>query len=77
MAEIFYSGQCGGQVSVREGTNKRPLDPRFDLVNIRPLALVGEKGPPFRRSFPSHCSPTPSTTTRVRQLFTVLGSSGR
>jgi hypothetical protein len=31
MAEIFYSGDQAGQVTVRVGETKRPLDPRFDL----------------------------------------------
>jgi hypothetical protein len=31
MAERFYFGEAAGKVFVREGAEKRPLDPRFDL----------------------------------------------
>ena len=31
MAERFYFGEAPGKVIVREGAEKRPLDPRFDL----------------------------------------------
>ncbi len=36
MAEIFYSGEQAGQVTVREGETKRLLDPRFDLCKHSP-----------------------------------------
>jgi len=45
MAEIFYSGQRDGQVSVREGTNKHPLDPRFDLRKYSPPGFAWGEGP--------------------------------
>jgi hypothetical protein len=31
MAERFYCGEARGKVIVREGAERRPLDPRFDL----------------------------------------------
>jgi Family of unknown function (DUF6166) len=31
MAERFYCGEAPGKVTVREGAEKRPLDPRLDL----------------------------------------------
>jgi hypothetical protein len=31
MAERFYYGEAPGKVTVREGAEKRPLDPRLDL----------------------------------------------
>ena len=31
MVERFYYGEAPGKVTVREGAEKRPLDPRFDL----------------------------------------------
>ena len=31
MAERFYCGDAPRQVSYREGTERQPLDPRFDL----------------------------------------------
>jgi hypothetical protein len=40
MAEIFYSGEQDGRVTVREGETKRPLDPRFDLRKYSPPAFV-------------------------------------
>lgn len=44
MAEILYSGEQGGQVTVREGETKRPLDPRFDLHKYSPPAFAWGKG---------------------------------
>jgi len=44
MAEIFYSGEQDGRVTVREGETKRPLDPRFDLRKYSPTAFVWGKG---------------------------------
>src|SRR5208282_3081982 len=34
MAESFYCGEGPGQVTVREGGEKRPLDPRLDLQKL-------------------------------------------
>jgi Family of unknown function (DUF6166) len=31
MVERFYCGEAPGKVTVREGAEKRPLDPRLDL----------------------------------------------
>jgi Family of unknown function (DUF6166) len=31
MVERFYCGEVPRQVTIREGTERRPLDPRFDL----------------------------------------------
>lgn len=31
MTERFYRGEAQGEVTVREGAKRRPLDPRFDL----------------------------------------------
>ena len=44
VAEIFYSGERDGQVTVREGETKRPLDPRFDLRKYSPAAFAWGKG---------------------------------
>jgi hypothetical protein len=40
LAERFYSGEPGGQVTAREGASKRPLDPRFDLRKHSPPGLA-------------------------------------
>ena len=40
MAERFYSGELGGQVTARKGASKRPLDPRFDLRKHSPPGLA-------------------------------------
>ncbi len=44
MAEIFYSGEQAGQVTVREGETKRPLDPRFDLCKHSPPGFAWGNG---------------------------------
>jgi hypothetical protein len=44
MAEIFYSGEQAGQVTVREGETKRPLDPRFDLCKHSPPGFAWGHG---------------------------------
>jgi hypothetical protein len=44
VAEIFYSGERDGQVTVREGETKRPLDPRFDLRKYSPPGFAWGKG---------------------------------
>ena len=44
MAEIFYSGEQAGQVTVRDGETKRPLDPRFDLRKHSPAGFAWGKG---------------------------------
>jgi hypothetical protein len=31
MSEVMYSGENPGQVTIREGKERRPLNPRFDL----------------------------------------------
>ena len=43
MAEIFYSGEQDGRVTVHEGKTKYPLDPRFDLRKYSPPAFVWGK----------------------------------
>ena len=44
MAEIFYSGEQPGRVTVRQGETKRPLDPRFDLHKHSPDGFAWDKG---------------------------------
>jgi len=44
MAEIFYSGEQAGQVTVREGETKRLLDPRFDLCKHSPPGFAWGNG---------------------------------
>ncbi len=44
MAEIFYSGEQAGQVTVREGETKRLLDPRFDLRKHSPAGFAWGNG---------------------------------
>ena len=44
MAEIFYAGEQAGQVTVREGKTKRPLDPRFDLRKHSPPGFAWGNG---------------------------------
>lgn len=44
MAEMFYSGEQAGQVTVRKGETKRLLDPRFDLHKYSPPAFAWGKG---------------------------------
>jgi hypothetical protein len=48
MAERFYCGQGPDQVTVREGAEKRPLDPRLDLYKHSPTGFAwgnGSSGP--------------------------------
>ena len=44
MAEIFYSGEQPGRVTVRQGETKRPLDPRFELHKHSPDGFAWDKG---------------------------------
>lgn len=44
MAEIIYSGEQSGRVTVRQGETKRPLDPRFDLHKHSPDGFAWDKG---------------------------------
>jgi hypothetical protein len=44
MAERFYSGDSDGQVTVREGTVKYPLNPRHDLLNDKAQAALRSGG---------------------------------
>ncbi len=44
MAEIFYSGEQTGQVTVREGETKRLLDPRVDLCKHSPPGFAWGNG---------------------------------
>ena len=44
MAEILYSGELPGRVTVRQGETKRPLDPRFDLHIHSPDGFEWDKG---------------------------------
>jgi hypothetical protein len=48
MAEVFYSGEQAGQVTIRQGEAKRALDPRFDLRKHSPSGFTwgeGDAGP--------------------------------
>ena len=48
MAEVFYSGEQTGRVTVRQGETKRALDPRFDLHKHSPSGFAwgeGDAGP--------------------------------
>ena len=48
MSEVFYCGERAGQVMVRRGEMKHPLDPRFDLRKHSPNGFRwgrGEGGP--------------------------------
>ena len=44
MAEIFYSGEQGERVTVRQGEVKRPLDPRYDLRKHSQRGFTWGKG---------------------------------
>jgi len=44
MAECFYCGEGPGQVTVREGGEKRPLDPRLDLQKLSPTGFAWGDG---------------------------------
>lgn len=85
MAEIFYSGEETGQVTVRQGETKRALDPRFDLHKHSPSGF-GAKAMLGLHSSRLQCSPTPSKATSARSsciivsvvaLFRFLLSDGR
>jgi Family of unknown function (DUF6166) len=48
MAEVFYSGEPTGRVTVRQGETKRALDPRLDLHRHSPSGFTwgeGDAGP--------------------------------
>ena len=44
MAERFYSGESDGQVTVREGAAKYPLNPRHDLLKDKAPAAFRSEG---------------------------------